>query len=177
MCSPGHLTGKWLCWKGRLCSGPTLHPHRSPRGRASGFIWTASPTFPPHTHTHFNVQVHTHSLCNYCQGRLCRENGLEPSCFTQFFQLARCPCSFRFRLFGKQWEPKWWERLQDWTVTAEQPFITRFMLFISSLFCDSHVIITSPVPAVIKLLFIINAGWLTAQSLIRVDRDRGWQLM
>lgn len=28
------------------------------------------------------AQVHTHSLCNYCQGRLCRENGLQPSCCT-----------------------------------------------------------------------------------------------
>lgn len=65
--------------KGRLCSGTTLHPHLSPRGLASGFIWAASPTILTLT---LQTSTSTYTLtqsCNYCQTRLYRESQLQPS--------------------------------------------------------------------------------------------------
>lgn len=77
--SHGLLTGKWL-----LLERSSLQWHNPPPTPLSKGphlrLYLGCQPHSPHTYCTNKHERNPRSLCNYCQGRLCRENGLRPSC-------------------------------------------------------------------------------------------------
>ena len=154
MCSPGPLPGK-VAFIGKVVSAVARpSTHTSLRGASPQALSGLPAPLSSHllykqARVHAHTLTHTHSLCNYCQGGLCRESVLQPSCstilpagslsmqihFIRTILRTRGVCLIK-------------ESLRDWMVMADQPVMTSIKDVLHSIInitfflwqpCDFHI--------------------------------------